>query len=60
VRSAEVVMNPISNSMVIVIGASARGMAALKELVAQFPQQWPARSNRARYGITERLGVNGD
>lgn len=35
-------MNPIRNSMLIVVGASAGGMAALKELVAQFPEDFPA------------------
>jgi two-component system chemotaxis response regulator CheB len=38
----EVVMNQIRNSMLIVIGASAGGMAALKKLVAQFPKDFPA------------------
>lgn len=35
-------MNPIRNSMLIVVGASAGGMAALKELVTQFPKDFPA------------------
>lgn len=35
-------MNQINNSMLIVIGASAGGMAALKELVAQLPKDFPA------------------
>lgn len=35
-------MNQIKNPMLIVIGASAGGMAALKELVAQFPKNFPA------------------
>ncbi len=35
-------MNQISNAMPIVIGASAGGMAALKELVAQLPEDFPA------------------
>lgn len=34
-------MNKIKNPMPIVIGASAGGMAALKELVAQFPKDFP-------------------
>lgn len=35
-------MNKIKNPMLIVIGASAGGMAALKELVAQLPKDFPA------------------
>lgn len=35
-------MNQTENSRLIVIGASAGGMAALKELVAQFPKDFPA------------------
>lgn len=35
-------MNRIKNPMLIVIGASAGGMAALKQLVAQLPQDFPA------------------
>ncbi|MFY0664652.1 MAG: chemotaxis protein CheB [Natronospirillum sp.] len=35
-------MNAIRDPMLIVIGASAGGMAALKELVAQFPPDFPA------------------
>ena len=35
-------MDPIRNSMLIVVGASAGGMAALKQLVAQFPKDFPA------------------
>jgi len=35
-------MDQISNPMPVVIGASAGGMAALKELVAQFPEDFPA------------------
>ncbi|NMT63119.1 chemotaxis protein CheB [Marinobacter orientalis] len=35
-------MNQISNPMPVVIGSSAGGMAALKELVAQFPENFPA------------------
>lgn len=35
-------MNANRNHMPIVIGASAGGMAALKELVAQFPKDFPA------------------
>ncbi len=34
-------MNKIRNPMPIVVGASAGGMAALKELVAQFPKDFP-------------------
>ncbi len=35
-------MNKKANPMLIVIGASAGGMAALKQLVAQFPMDFPA------------------
>lgn len=35
-------MDQISNPMPVVIGASAGGMAALKKLVAQFPEDFPA------------------
>ncbi|WP_111640298.1 chemotaxis protein CheB [Marinimicrobium alkaliphilum] len=35
-------MNQSGNSMLVVIGASAGGMAALKTLVAQFPKDFPA------------------
>ena len=35
-------MNPIRNSMLVVIGTSAGGMEALKRLVAQFPNDFPA------------------
>lgn len=35
-------MDHISSPMPVVIGASAGGMAALKELVAQFPEDFPA------------------
>lgn len=35
-------MNSVKNPMIIVIGASAGGMAALKQLVAQLPQDFPA------------------
>lgn len=35
-------MTSISNPMPVVIGASAGGMAALKELVAQLPEDFPA------------------
>ncbi|PXX90479.1 chemotaxis protein CheB [Marinobacter vulgaris] len=35
-------MNKSPQSMLVVIGASAGGMAALKELVAQFPEDFPA------------------
>ncbi|GGY61452.1 chemotaxis protein CheB [Marinobacter zhanjiangensis] len=35
-------MNMMTNPMPVVIGASAGGMAALKELVAQFPADFPA------------------
>ncbi len=35
-------MNQINDPMPIVVGASAGGMAALKELVAQFPEDLPA------------------
>ena len=35
-------MDQIKDSKLIVIGASAGGMEALKKLVAQFPQDFPA------------------
>ncbi|WLD57205.1 chemotaxis protein CheB [Salinispirillum sp. LH 10-3-1] len=35
-------MNPTRDPMLVVVGASAGGMAALKELVAQFPPDFPA------------------
>lgn len=35
-------MNQVEDSRLVVIGSSAGGMAALKELVAQFPKDFPA------------------
>lgn len=38
----EMMMSETGNSRLIVVGASAGGMAALTELIAQFPEDFPA------------------